>query len=483
MKLNKILIALIVSMSSLFGTGTNEKPISSNKINTINRNVSVSGTSSITVGQSTTVSFTVPGNPLSWAYDVSASGAGASGSLSITGFQGDNRTAALTVTGNSVGTIIISGTGQYLVDESANGVRNISIYKTINVVAAPTPSNPGSNTGGSNNNTNNNINNNTNNNTNNQTNNGQDNQNSDDPEEENKDKKDVTLKSLTISEGTLEPGFDPNVDTYIVKLTSDKSNVEIKAEPKDSSVTVEGAGKHTLKEGENNITLTTKADDGGSKTYTIRFQVEKKPSVYLTLGDSKDKYGVLTLESAKKLDGFEEVKLKVKGQEVQGLRNNKMKVTLLYMMNEKNVRNYYIYDETAGKLTSIYIPFAVAGKNYAIVTVPEDMKDMKGFTFNKVKVEDTELDGWVFNDSKFKNYVLVYLMDENGEMKLFQYEKSSNTIQPYSNAAPVTMSEYEDLTKSDALKPVLMGVSGVLALAVIGSVIALFTMKKRINTK
>ncbi|OCN05553.1 hypothetical protein A4S06_08280 [Erysipelotrichaceae bacterium MTC7] len=365
---------------------------------------------------------------------------------------------SVTITPINVGPVTVTASGP-VSNEDGSGDTNLSKSVTVNAVNRPT-SNPGTNTGGSSNN---------------QTNN---NQTTEEPKDE---KKDVTLKSLSVSEGTMEPGFDPSVDTYIVKLTSDKTSVEVKAEATDATVTVEGTGKHTLKEGENNITVTTKADDGGSKAYTIRFQVEKKPSVYLPLGDSKDKYGILTLDNAKKLDGFEEIKIKVNNQEVQAIRNNKLKVTLLYMTNSKNERGYYIYDEKSGKLTSVYIPIAVAGKNLAIVTIPEDMKEMEGFTFTKVKVEDTEVEGWTFKDSKFKNYVLVYLMDENGEMKLFQYEKSSNTIQPYSNAAPITMSEYEKLAKSDALKPVLMGVSGVLSIAVIGSIVALFAMKKKLK--
>jgi hypothetical protein len=149
------------------------------------------------------------------------------------------------------------------------------------------------------------------------------------------------------------------------------------------------------------------------------------------------------------------------------------------MVDENGDRNYYIYDEKTKEITSIYIPTALFGKNYAIITIPEEIQIMEGYKFGKVTLSETELEGWTFENTKFKNYKLVYLMDENDVAKLYQYEEESQTLQPFSGAAPITQEEYESL-KSDAdMKNILLYSTIALGIATAGLLVTLLLMKKK----
>src|SRR5699024_10695990 len=73
------------------------------------------------------------------------------------------------------------------------------------------------------------------------------------------------LSSLSVSEGTLSPKFSAGTTTYKVDLTSETESLTISAKAKDSKASVSGTGEKELKIGENNFTVTVKAEDGSKK--------------------------------------------------------------------------------------------------------------------------------------------------------------------------------------------------------------------------
>lgn len=64
-------------------------------------------------------------------------------------------------------------------------------------------------------------------------------------------------------------GFKPGTTTYNVTVPNDVAEVQVYASAQDSKAKISGTGKVQLQEGENQIKVTCKAENGSSKVYTI----------------------------------------------------------------------------------------------------------------------------------------------------------------------------------------------------------------------
>ena len=104
---------------------------------------------------------------------------------------------------------------------------------------------------------------------------------------------------------------------------------------------------------------------------------------------------------------------------------------------------------------------------------------MAGLTLKEVEVDGKKMEGWTFKDKTFKNYVLVYLMNEKGETHLYQYEKSENVLQLYSGAAAATQEQYDQNVKELNLYRMISFVLIPITIVLFGSAISLAVMLKK----
>lgn len=82
---------------------------------------------------------------------------------------------------------------------------------------------------------------------------------------------DATLKSLTVSSGTLSPSFSPSQTNYTVNVEYDVSTITITASPNHQQAQVTGTGTHQLTVGETSLTVTVTAEDGqATNKYMIK---------------------------------------------------------------------------------------------------------------------------------------------------------------------------------------------------------------------
>jgi hypothetical protein len=80
----------------------------------------------------------------------------------------------------------------------------------------------------------------------------------------------VTLRSLSVSTGTLSPGFNPDVIVYTVNVPNTVTSINIAATAEHGSAKVTGTGTESLKVGANVFAVTVTAEDGTTrKTYTV----------------------------------------------------------------------------------------------------------------------------------------------------------------------------------------------------------------------
>ncbi len=466
----KKIISFICVVCLLVTAYANVENTTMNKqIAVVTGSASISGPSTLAAGQTAKYTLTASTNEIA-LFDANLSISGGSLDTTYVNFgTGETSSASTTfsVTAGSSGSVVVNAnvniapTGPS-VGQTGSARASLTIGKpSTSEPSSPSPSNPGSNPGG--------------NNTNGQT-----------PSNEagSEDKEEVVellLASLSIDQGELKPAFDPQTTSYTVQLTSDKKEITVDAKAKDPKVTVSGTGKHEIKNGDNLIEIVAADEDGNTLKYTVNVQVEKEPEVYLTFDETGKKLGILELDSAPVMDGFDDKEITIDGKKVQARHNNQNGLTLLYMVDEKGVRNYYIYDEKKKEIVSIYIPVSLKGRSYAIVTPPKDLEKDLNVTKASVQIDKQNFDGWKFNDKALKNYALVYLMNDKGESNLYQFESTEDTLQLYSNTAPIMMNEYQALVKKENILPVMIGISGFLGVVVIGAIAALLIMKKRIR--
>ena len=292
---------------------------------------------------------------------------------------------------------------------------------------------------------------------------------------------DANLASLSVSAGTLTPKFSAGRTSYELSLPSDADSVVITAEANDAAASVSGAGEVELEQGENEIRITVTAEDGTTKTYTINAYVEEAPDVFLEY-DGKS-LGIVknTDRVTKPGDAFEEVTLTIDGKEVTGWTNNIMNVTVLCMIDEESgEKGFYLYDSEQQALTSSFRPMTLLGNRLFVVDIAEDLQKREGMTFTTVTVDEQELPGWHYDEAGFDNYSLIYVMNEQGEMQYYQYEASQNTLQLYSNAAPVSTETY---LHDRQIEQIAIIAAGVFAVTTIVALIGCVMIRRRSNLR
>lgn len=258
--------------------------------------------------------------------------------------------------------------------------------------------------------------------------------------------KDNNLKSLTISEGTLSPAFNASTKSYTVELGATVKSLKVDAVANDKKASVKGTGTKELEPGENTIKITVTAENGNPKVYTITAIVDEKPLVFLPYNGGE--LGVVrNLKDVPKLDGFEETKLVIEGNETRAWHSSTRNITLIYLQNGDS-KDFYIYDEAKGVI-SIYKPLGILGNNLGIIDIPEELKNKAAMQFGEVEVDGLTLNGWTYDNEMFKNYSLIYAMDESGNYNYYQYEKTQNTLQLYSGAAPILQEDYDAIVKEN----------------------------------
>lgn len=77
------------------------------------------------------------------------------------------------------------------------------------------------------------------------------------------------LKSLSVSGYSLTPTFDIYETEYAVTVPNSASSVTISATTVASTTTVSGLGTKSLSVGSNKLTITSKAENGNTRTYTL----------------------------------------------------------------------------------------------------------------------------------------------------------------------------------------------------------------------
>lgn len=430
----------------------------------VRANASISMPGTAYVGDTVTVSISVPSNSKSWAYSVSGAV-----SAEPMGFEGESTTNTYSFKVSRAGTYTVSVYGQYS-DGSTDYAINTSA--SVNVIKKPTTSSShssssGSSSSGSSSSSSSSS-----------SSGSSQSSSSSKPAQEPADdsrSKNYDLSSLTVDKGTLSPKFDPDTTTYKVSLPNDATEITVSAKAEDSKATVSGTGKKELKAGDNKIEVTCTSEYGTKQVYTINVYVDEEPLVYFDLDGAK--LGVVrNTTDVKAPEGFKESKVKTDDGEIIAWTNEKMNQTIVYLIDENDEKGFYLLED--GKVTSSFKPISVAGRTLYQIDIPKAKQSLTEMTFTTVKIKDLELPGWTFNNKDLNNFLVIYVMNEKGERCYYQYDSTEETLQLF-NGLTIDNEAYQSVKQKEMVG---FAVAGVAVVALIGLGVWMLIKQKKAKT-
>lgn len=89
---------------------------------------------------------------------------------------------------------------------------------------------------------------------------------------------DNSLKSMTVSNATISPAFNTNTTSYTAEVPFSVSKLEIQATANDSKASVSINSPNLTPNGTTNVTVTVKAENGSTRTYTIAVKRAQDPN-------------------------------------------------------------------------------------------------------------------------------------------------------------------------------------------------------------
>ena len=402
-KAKKIICLLIACALILLNVGIETRAAGGLSISTSATQVSSGGTFTVTVKAAS--------NYFVSNIKLSVSGGTVVSGLGVTSLdKGEAKTATIKLTGDTC-VVSVSGVGaNYDTETEGTASASVSVKKKAST-----------NSNSSNNNSNNNT-------------------------VTNTKSKDNTLSSITISEGALTPTFNANTTEYTVAVSGTTEKITLGAKANHTKASISGTGEKQLVPGHNNFTIVCTAENGSKKEYKVDVYVDETPQVYLNYNGQN--LGVVRNQTNIGIPTtFEATTVSISGQAVQAYYSSQMDMTLLYLVNESEGKNFYIYEQNIG-ITSVFRPVSILGRNVIVYDLTEEEQVRKNMAFSEVTIDGTTLYGWTYENPDFANYVHILVMNELGEKVVYQYEKTENSLQLYKEYVEVEETVEEPVEKT-----------------------------------
>lgn len=284
---------------------------------------------------------------------------------------------------------------------------------------------------------------------------------------------DSHIGKMEISPGKLNPAFNKDVFKYSVEVENNVKKVTVSASAAhEKAVIASVKGGSNLKVGQNTITVTCKAENGNTSTYTIivtRKEGEgtteptqpstaapeepETPTEELTVNIN----GVDWLVSQNFKEnaipsGFEEALISYQGTEVKGAKFSKGDLYLIYLTDmEKKNGSFFMYYPGTGTIEEM-VKLSFMEGTYVIFLSPEQYDGVpEELTETSFAMEDKNLRGWQLKgagdtaegekesesltlagvSADISQFYFVYGMNQEGNTGWYTIDTQENTIQRF----------------------------------------------------
>lgn len=269
---------------------------------------------------------------------------------------------------------------------------------------------------------------------------------------------DNSLKSLTISPGTLSPKFKYSTTSYKASVGENVTSIAVDAEQSNSKATIESVtGNTNLKMGENTVKITVKAEDGTVAVYKIvvtraaatggdteKPGTTEEPADNPAHGNEDGEitfngiaYEVsATLPKATMPTEFTKTHTTYDGEnvEVYYFPNGKLYLFYLTPVNEdtETEGGFFLYDEEKEEFFP-YINITM-GQKYALMlpgsfaeTIPEGYEEA-ALTIGEYTITAYQPTAEEETENEF---YLVYGVDKKGNLGWYQYDSEDESLQRF----------------------------------------------------
>lgn len=275
------------------------------------------------------------------------------------------------------------------------------------------------------------------------------------------------LASLGIDGANLNPEFNSNTLEYAVELEAGTEKINVNASVADGNASVSGTGEKEVTEGDNNIEVVVTAENGATKTYTIKATVKEYNPVKVKI--DKEEYTVV--RNKKNLtppNNYEETTLTINDEEIPAYQNKITKYTIIALKDSKGNQNWYVKEKNNYRLYKEY--------NFSnTILYPLELEEIpSGYSKTSIKYNDERITAYKLkNNSK---YALIYAMNiETGKTNIYMYDSKEDTVQIY-NDEHIN----ELVSENELYLKILIGVSAGVVLS-IGIIIFLLIKNRKLK--
>ena len=239
---------------------------------------------------------------------------------------------------------------------------------------------------------------------------------------------DNTLSSLSIDGYEITPKFNKDTLEYKLEVDEDVEKITIKGKTADDKAEISGIGEKALTEGENKIEVKVTAENGNEKIYKIIVTVKDKNPITVTIDNKKYTIVKKNKDAIKKLDHYEEEKIKINNQEVISYINKVTKTRLVILKDKDNKLAYYIYNENNKK----YQKYKSISVGNITLQILDYNKKIDNYKLYNIKINNEDID--IYKTKKNDEFGLIYGINiVTGNKSFYQYDEKEQTLARYNS--------------------------------------------------
>ena len=243
----------------------------------------------------------------------------------------------------------------------------------------------------------------------------------------------ANLKALSLSSGTLSPGFSPSRTSYTALVPRSTETCSVYATPADNAAKTTVSGSSALEIGENVRTVTVTAENGTQKVYTITITRLETDEIPTEVNPYETQIGEQTFTLATDLtgvflpNGFSAATADYQGVTVAVAKDVNETYTIYYL-KESGVEDAAFTPYLLELDQFIKLPCVTFGENtYILAEFPENMEPVSNCFTTMLTLNDFQVLCYQEDSSDPDLYYLYcFYVDKFG---VYRYDKKENVLQ------------------------------------------------------
>lgn len=293
------------------------------------------------------------------------------------------------------------------------------------------------------------------------------------------------LSSLEIDGYSISPEFNKDTLEYTLEVPNEVDKITISATSEDNTASIGGIGEKEVVEGTNKFEIKVEAENGNVKTYILTVIVKELDPITVTV--SGKTYTVIRKEGLLEVPiNYEKNTVRIGEEDVLCYKNKKTKDILIGLSDDKGNNKYFIYDEKTGKFSD-YNNMLVNGTSLKLISMPKEELP-NGYSKVSFNYDNNKIEGYQYiekgvtyaadNNIKGSSFYLLYAInEETGKKGIYIYDREENTIQRYN--PDLILSYQNKLDKTNLYLYISLVVIGVLLITISSILIKKKKDKKR----